>query len=146
MNVHDPAPVPEETGESNPIVRALLGELAGALSRLAADGEETIVALDALTLAEADLAALEAALGRGEVSCELDVAGRSEVVETGFSGVWWIRHYAADDRVVTRELAVTRVPDILASHPDDVAAASIRLHGLAAAPFPLVPVEEPSRG
>lgn len=146
MNVHDPVPDREEAGETRPIVRALLGELAGALSRLAADGEETIVALDALTLAEADLAALEEVLGRGEVSCELDVAGRSEVVETAFSGVWWIRHYAADDRVVTRELAVTRSPDILASHPDDVAAASLRLHGLAAAPLPLVPVEEPSRG
>lgn len=127
------------------IVGAVVAEIATALARLAETGAETTVGLGALTLTPDDVTALADTLGEGEVACELAVAGRSEVRETGFSGVWWIRHYSGDDRLVTEEIAVTRCPEILMSHPDDVAFAATRLATIAA-PLALCSVEEPSRG
>ena len=142
MNAHEPLP----EGTASPIVRALLGEIATALGRPPKTGGEPVAPPDPPGPPETDPDALETALGDGELPCDLEVAGRSEVRETAFSGVWWVRHFATDDRIVTREIAITRCPDILASHPDDVAAAASRLAASVAAPVPHVSVEEPSRG
>lgn len=141
MTTHEPCPPRATT-----LAVAVLAEIASALDRLAAGGEETIVDLKSLPLSPADLAELAERLGDGEVNCELDVAGRSQVRETGFSGVWWIRHFGADDLVAVEEIAVTRFPDILMSHPDDVARAARRLAEIVAAPAPLADEEDPSRG
>ena len=126
------------------LARAVFAEIAEALARLAATDEETLIDLRSLPLSPDDLVRLAEWLGQGEVTCELDVAGRSEVRETGFSGVWWIRHYGADDAV--EEIAVTRVPEILASHPDDVARAARRMADTVLEPVPPADEEEPSRG
>lgn len=141
MTTHEPIPPRATT-----LAVAVLAEIASALDRLAERGEETIVDLRSLPLSPADLAELAERLGEGEVTCELDVAGRSQVRETGFSGVWWIRHFGADDMVAVEEIAVTRLPDILMSHPDDVAHAARRLAEVVAAPAPLADEEDPSRG
>jgi len=113
---------------------AVLTEIADALARLAATGEETLIDLKSLPLSPADLERLAEALGKGEVECVLEVAGRSEVRETGFSGVWWVRHFGAGDVVAVEEIAVTRIPDVLVSHPDDVALAARRLAAMVAEP------------
>ena len=127
------------------LARAVLGEIAEALAKLAASGETTLIDLRSLPLAESDLAALSELLGHGEVHCELDVAGRSEVRETGTSGVWWIRHFSGSGDVIVDEIAVTRIPDILVTHPDDVAVAAERLATMLAAPVP-THEEDMSRG
>lgn len=116
------------------LASAVLTEIAGALERLAATGEETLIDLKSLPLSPADLEHLAETLGKGEVECVLEVAGRSEVRETGFSGVWWVRHFGAGDTIAVEEIAVTRVPDILMSHPDDVALAARRLAAAVAEP------------
>lgn len=121
----DPAPT---------LAVAVLAEIATALDRLAVTGEETLIDLKSLPLSPADLAQLAETLGKGEVDCVLEVAGRSEVRETGFAGVWWVRHLGAGDTVASEEIAVTRVPDILMSHPDDVALAARRLAATLAEP------------
>lgn len=132
--------------EATPLAVAVLAEIAQALDRLATSGEETFVDLKSLPLSPDDLERLAALLGEGEVRCDLAVAGRSEVRETGFSGVWWIRHFGGDDRVAVEEIAITRIPDILMSHPDDVAHAAAALAAVVAAPAPLADEEDPSRG
>ena len=114
MTTQGPVPADAPT-----LARAVLAEIAAALARLAATGEDTSVDLKSLPLSPADLVELDEILGEGEVACTLEVAGRSEVRETGFSGVWRIRHFAGDDAVAVDEIAVTRIPDILLSHPDD---------------------------
>lgn len=136
-------PVP---GDAMPLAEAVLCEIASALQRLAVSGEPTVVDLRSLPLAPADLERLAERLGEGEVRCTLDVAGRSEVRETGFSGVWWIRHFGGDGGVAIEEIEITRIPDILTSHPDDVACAARRLAAIAAEPAPLADEEDPSRG
>lgn len=128
------------------LARAVLVEIATALARLAETGEETLIDLRSLPLSPDDLAHLDEILGPGEVTCALDVAGRSEVRETGHSGVWWIRHFGADDQVAVEEITVARVPEILMSHPDDIARAARRLAQAVAEPAPPADEEEPSRG
>lgn len=116
------------------LAAAVLTEIAGALARLAATGEETLIDLKGLPLSPADLEHLAETLGKGEVDCVLEVAGRSEVRETGFAGVWWVRHFGAGDTIAVEEIAVTRIPDVLVSHPDDVAQAARRLATMVAEP------------
>ena len=70
---------------------------------------------------------MEQALGRGDVAVSLQAAGRTEVWETGFAGVWWLRHFGDDDRIAAEVIEITPVPDIVAAHPDDIAAAALRL-------------------
>lgn len=106
---------------------AVFAELATALARLAETGEETVVDLKSLPFSPTDLEALAARLGTGEVTCELEVAGRSEVRETSYSGIWWVRHIGGDGSAVVEEVVVARIPEILISHLDDVAFAARRM-------------------
>lgn len=112
---------------------AVFAELAHALVRLAETGEETVIDLRSLPFGPTDLAALAERLGTGEVTCTLEVAGRSEVRETGFAGIWWVRHFGAGDEIAAEEVQVTRIPEILVSHPDDVAFAARRIADAVAA-------------
>ena len=114
-------------GETTGLAEAVLCEIAALLARFAGTGEAGAIDLRGLPMTEADRARLESRLGHGEVRAEVVVAGRSEVWETSYAGVWWVRHRGADDRVAAEEIVVTRVPDILATHEDDVRAASMRL-------------------
>ena len=61
------------------------------------------------------------------MQADLSVAGNSQVWETGYSGVWWIRHLGAGDKIAAEEIAVTNVPEILVSHSADIAAAASRI-------------------
>ena len=71
------------------------------LEALAESGQAGSIDLRSLPLSDADRAQLEELLGRGEVQAKLDLAGASEVWETTYPGVWWIRHKGAggQDRV-----------------------------------------------
>jgi hydrogenase-1 operon protein HyaF len=109
------------------LVDAVFAELSHALARLAETGEETVVDLRSLPFGETDRESLRERLGKGEVACELEVAGRSEVHETGFSGIWWVRHYGGSGEVIVEEVVVARVPEILASHPEDITHAARRM-------------------
>lgn len=106
---------------------AILSEIADLLEQFALAGSEASIDLGGLPMTDADRAALAEKLGRGEVEARLDVAGRSEVWETGYAGVWWVRHLGADGRVVSEEIAITHVPAILLTHRDDARAAARRL-------------------
>ncbi len=106
---------------------SVLSEVHTLLKRFAETGETGAVDLRGLPLTSADREQLEELLGRGEVPCSLSLMGRSEVWETAFPGVWWIRHLGAEDKVASETLEITNVPDILLAHPDDITAAAIRL-------------------
>jgi hydrogenase-1 operon protein HyaF len=109
---------------------AILTELAVLLERFAETGEKAAIDLAGLPLTVEDKRRLEQRLGRGEVKAVLSVIGCSEVWETAYAGVWWVRHRGADDRIAAEELVVTSVPDILSSHQEDVRLAAQRLRSL----------------
>jgi len=110
------------------MVDAVLREIAELLEKLAVSGEPGFIDLRSMPMTDADRAELEERLGRGEVEASLDVAGTSEVRETGYAGVWWIRHAGAGGKVAAEEIAVAEVPEILKAHHADIAAAASRLN------------------
>lgn len=110
------------------MARSVLTEIGTLLRTLSESGQAGSIDLRSLPLSDADRAELEEALGRGEVRAELDIAGDSEVWETRYPGVWWIRHRGAGGKISSEEIAVCRVPEILITHPVDIEAAAGRLH------------------
>lgn len=118
---------PCQTENTTGMARSILAEVARMLQSLAADGTTSSIDLRSLPLTEADREQLEELLGRGEVVVELEVAGRSTIWETAYSGAWWVRHRGADDKISSEEIAVCPVPDILVTHPADIEAAALRI-------------------
>lgn len=110
-----------------PLARSLLGEIRAKLAAFCASGEPTAIDLRSLPLADADRAALDAALGRGAVEAVVTASGESEVWETSYAGVWWARHYSDSGRLVAERIEITAIPDMLPSQADDIAAAAQRL-------------------
>lgn len=106
---------------------SVLTEIHQMLEALAESGQAGSIDLRSLPLSDADRAELEQALGRGEVQASMDLAGESEVWETTYPGVWWIRHKGAGGKIATEEISVCRIPEILKTHPVDIEAAAARL-------------------
>ena len=110
-------------------VRPLLNEIRYALERLLATGESTAIDLRSIPLAPGEEEQIEAALGTGEISAELEAMGPSEIRETGYPGVWLVTHYNADRQLMGRFIEITRVPDLLKSQDADIARGLQRLAG-----------------
>jgi hydrogenase-1 operon protein HyaF len=106
---------------------SVLAEVGRMLEALTGSGQEGSIDLRSLPLSEVDREQLETVLGQGEVRAELNVAGKSEVWETAYSGVWWIRHRGAGGKIASEEISVCRIPEILITHPVDIEAAAARL-------------------
>ena len=119
---------PCQTSLNTGMAWAILSEIATLLTRLAEKGERSSIDLRSLPLTGADRHQLQELLGRGEVSATLNVLGKTEIWETQFSGVWWIRHMGAGDKVSSEEIAVTPHPEILQAHPADIGSAAERLN------------------
>jgi len=112
------------TGNPTGMAFSILAEISQLLTTLSERGEAGAIDLRSMPLTDADRDQLEEILGRGEIRAELELTGASEVWETAYHGVWWIRHKGAGDKIATEEIAVTPVPEILKTHPADIAAAS----------------------
>ncbi len=106
--------------DDDKLVDALLVELAGRMLRLIEHGEEAAIDLLGLPLSPACVAELERRLGRGEINIQLDAFGRSEIYETGFSGVWFTQHLDEAGRVIARLIEVAFVPTILRADEEDI--------------------------
>lgn len=105
----------------------VLHEVAHALDCLARTGETHVIDLSSLPMTPAELQQLTASLGEGEVRAVIEAEGRSEVTETGFSGVWLVTHRDTDDMLRGRYIEITPLPEILRSQDADIRAAAARL-------------------
>jgi len=114
-------------GVATGMARSVLAEIGQRLNELSETGRSTVISLRGLPMTRTDRAQLEESLGRGEVFASLELAGASEVWETRYPGVWWIRHRGAGGQIVCEEIAVTPIPDILKTHPEDIRMAAVRL-------------------
>lgn len=112
------------------MAKAIVGEVLEHARSLASGGERQVIDLKGLPLTAGDLRELEELLGRGEVSASVEAAGPTEVFETRFPGVWWVRYQNLDGRSIAEQLEVARVPAILETHPDDLQATVERLNEL----------------
>jgi len=109
------------------LAQSVLREIAQHLATLAAKGETGVIDLRSLPMNQADRDELEEGLGRGDVEVTLNVAGMSEIWETRYSGVWWVRHFGADNQIAVERIEIAAVPEILMTHGADIAAAAARL-------------------
>lgn len=110
---------------------AVLNEVAAMLVALAEHDTPGIVDLGSLPMSSADKAWLAEKLGQGEIDISLDIGGPSEIRETAFHGVWWLVH-RNDKGVLTGEfIEVTRVPELVSAHIDDIRRAAVNIGFLA---------------
>ena len=98
----------------------LLRQLEQALEDLLATGASTVVDLGAMPFSRQDEEDLRAQLGHGEVSATLNAFGPTLIEETALPGVWLIEHRDADDRRLTLQLEVARIPSILVTPEEDI--------------------------
>lgn len=108
----------------------LLHEVRHALVRLLESGEPGCIDLRAIPMGPGDEAALEAALGVGEVAVTLSALGPSTLQETAFPGVWLVTHRNEAEQIISRFIEIAFVPAILESPESDVMAGLMRLGAL----------------
>jgi hydrogenase-1 operon protein HyaF len=92
------------------------------LERLATLEEPAAIDLRSLPMSSQDRTELQRALGEGEVLATLNAEGISKIHETRVPGVWWVEHRDRQGELIAELIEVTRVPEILASASDEIAA------------------------
>ena len=112
-----------EVGDGDTLnVQPLLHEIRHALTQLLEQGTETVIDLRSIPLAPGEEAAIEQALGEGEVRAALSALGTSDFRETSYPGVWVVTHYNRDEQIVGKYVEITFVPALLKSQAEDIAA------------------------
>jgi HupH hydrogenase expression protein, C-terminal conserved region len=109
-----------EFDQNAPFISALMSEITALLGELAASGKEGAIDLRGLPLLDQDKKQLEDLLGRGEVSATVNAMGETQIWETAYAGVWWVRHKSAGDKIISEQIAITLIPELLKSHIADV--------------------------
>jgi hydrogenase-1 operon protein HyaF len=118
-------------------VAAILSELVTLLERLVKGEAPGAIDLRSLPMSPLDRAELQRVLGEGEVQATVNAQGLSKMRETRISGVWWVEHFDQQNQLVAELIEVSRVPEILSSAADEIAAGARALReqiAMAAAP------------
>lgn len=108
-------------------VMPLLNEIKHALDNLIETGKTTIIDLRSIPLAPGEEKKILNTLGQGEVQAQLHALGLSDIIESQYAGVWVITHYNDEDKVISRFIEITTMPEILCSQTEDIMAAYSRL-------------------
>jgi hydrogenase-1 operon protein HyaF len=116
-------------------VAAILSELATLLERLVHGELSGSIDLRSLPMSPEDRAELQRVLGEGEVQATVDAQGLSKMRETGVAGIWWVQHFDQQSELIAELLEVSRIPEMLVSATDEMAASArdLRAHITASA-------------
>lgn len=98
----------------------LLKELVALQQRLLEADEPGHIDLVTKDLNEADYAVLRETLGEGEVLAQVTNFGRVSVIESGYSGIWWVTHLDEEGHVLSDFLEVSYCPEALITDEEDV--------------------------
>jgi len=123
--VLDAIPVKVELSSGN--LTPLMHEIRHALALLLQGGVSTTIDLKRIPLAPGEEDRIVQMLGAGEIHAELQACGRSDFTETAYPGVWLVTHFDVDGEQTARFIEITRVPEMLRSHDDDVSSGLKRL-------------------
>ena len=110
----------EVAAPSTGMAQAILTELVNHMQQLVDTGASHVIDLASLPMSDTDKQELESLLGKGEVTITLHTLGDSHIFETAFSGIWWIKHYTADQHLISELIEIATVPEIIRSHPEDI--------------------------
>ena len=108
-------------------VKPLLHEIKHALDNLIETGKTTIIDLRSIPLAPGEEDKILSTLGQGEAHAQLHALGLSEITESQYAGVWIVTHYNDEEKVISRFIEITTMPEILCSQTEDIMAAYSRL-------------------
>ena len=126
--------VAHDAALNQPMMRALLNELAAKLNTLVETGEAQQIDLRRLPLPSGALTALKDWLGRGEIEATVRALAVTTIRETAIAGVWWVTHAKVAGHMLDEHLEITRCPALLMTHPGDIRTAAralqLRLHAL----------------
>jgi hydrogenase-1 operon protein HyaF len=111
--------------------QAVLREVGQLLAQLAVQPDFcAAVDLRSLPMDDAERDALRQRLGFGEVKAAFDAGGPTQITETAYAGVWWIRHGDEDaGGPLFEQIVVARVPELLLADPAAIVDSSARLDG-----------------
>ena len=121
------APTGPPTGGLGGGVNAVLSELATLLERLVRGEPAGSIDLRSLPMSPRDRAELQRVLGDGEVQATVDARGLSKIRETRVSGIWWVEHFDEQGDPIAELIEVSRIPAILGSAADEIAAGAREL-------------------
>lgn len=107
----------------------ILHEIRHALKKLLEDGQPTTIDLRAIPMAPGEEEKIEAILGEGEISVQLNALGPSIIVETEIAGVWLITHYNEEQEILGKYIEITRVPTLIKSQTEEMESSLKRLAG-----------------
>ena len=101
-------------------VKPLLHEIRHALAKLLNEQAPRVIDLRSLPLAPGEEEKLLNTLGHGEVHASLNALGPTEIVETGYPGVWVVLHYNTDREVIGKFIEICEIPELLRSQQGDI--------------------------
>lgn len=90
--------------------------------------EPHLINLSLLPQTEQDLAFLAEQLGTGTVDILCRGYGNCRISSTRLCGVWWVRYFNSDDRMILSTLAVTDVPEAALAAQEDIDDSAARLN------------------
>lgn len=100
-------------------IRPVLREIEALLAALVETGRGGGIDLRSLPLSPAEVEALAAALGSGEVRATIRALGETHVAETAIHGVWRVTHRDDNGNAVADLIEVCDAPDILKTQVAD---------------------------
>jgi hydrogenase-1 operon protein HyaF len=108
-----------EDGMTSNVI-ALLNEITTLQAAYLESGEVGQIDMKSLPLTEAELESLKTILADGEVSATVNALGKSQIQETQIPGVWWVRHYDINDVLMSENIEICRIPEILSVENDEI--------------------------
>ncbi len=100
--------------------KAILNEIFGALTRLAAAGEDWTIFINKMPLTFDDRQAIHDFLGKGDVRVNLQSSERAEWQESGTPGVWYGVFYDHADKPVLETIEICTFPKVAAAQVEDI--------------------------
>jgi hydrogenase-1 operon protein HyaF len=89
-----------------------------------------VINLSLLPMAEADLAYLDAALGRGTVTLLSRGYGNCRITAAGPDHVWWVQYFNSTDVLILNTVEIVDVPQVACAATEDLEDSAERLEEL----------------
>ncbi|MGY6275155.1 hydrogenase expression/formation protein [Methylomonas sp. MgM2] len=105
----------------------LVAEINARIAGYKPGNEAYIINLSLLPQTEQDLAFLEQALGRGNVTILSRGYGNCRITATATRHVWWVQYFNSEDTLILNTLEVSHVPGVACASAEDIADSLQRL-------------------
>lgn len=107
--------------------RAVLTEILDRSARYRSGDSAYVLNLSLLPMGEADLAYLDAALGRGGVTLLSRGYGNCRITAAGPANVWWVQYFNSTDVLILNTVEIVDVPLVARAAAEDLVDSAERL-------------------